>query len=68
MWHNGMSTLLSKILNLPFNIPKALSINILVLDWIKFQCALYLGNPFLSPLNGEYNQGHIGLTTFDINL
>jgi hypothetical protein len=30
MWHNGMSTLLSEILNLPFKIPKALSIDILV--------------------------------------
>ncbi len=36
MWNNGMSTFLSKILNLLFNIPKALSTNILVLDWIKF--------------------------------
>jgi hypothetical protein len=53
MWRNGSSTFLSKIKNLPFNIPKALSTNILVFDWIKFYCALYLGSPSFSPLNVE---------------
>jgi hypothetical protein len=32
MWPNGMFTFLNKILNLPFNIPKVLWINIIVLD------------------------------------
>jgi hypothetical protein len=53
MWHNGMSTLFSRILNLPFNIPKVPSIDVLVLDCIKFQCVLYFGNPSFSPLKGE---------------
>ncbi len=53
MWHNGMSIIFRIILNLPFNIPKVPSIDILVLDHVKFQCVLYFGNPSFSPLNGE---------------
>jgi hypothetical protein len=55
VWHvaHGMSILLNKIINIPFNIPKPLSINILVLDLKKFQCALYHGSPSFSPLNGK---------------
>ncbi len=53
MWHNGMSTILNIILNLLFNIPKVLSIDILVLDHIKFQCVLYFGNASFSPLKGK---------------
>jgi hypothetical protein len=37
MWHNGMFTLFNKILKLFLNILEALSINIIVLNCIKFQ-------------------------------
>jgi hypothetical protein len=40
----GVSTLLSKIFHLAFNGPKALSITIYVLDWIKFQCVFLCDN------------------------
>jgi hypothetical protein len=53
MWHNGMFALFNKILNLPMNLPKALSDNILVLNYINFQCVLYFGSPSFSPLKEE---------------
>jgi hypothetical protein len=44
MWHNGMFIIFSRILNLPFNIPKVRSIDIVVLDCIKLNllCILVL--------------------------
>jgi hypothetical protein len=53
MWQSEMFIIFNRILNLPFNIPKALCIDILVLDYINFQCVLYLGSPSFSPLKGE---------------
>jgi hypothetical protein len=60
MWRHGMFTIFGRILNLLFNIPKVLSIDILVLNCIKFQCAFYFGNSSFSTLKGEQNHGCIG--------
>jgi hypothetical protein len=53
IWHNEIFIIFNIILNLPFNIPKSLCIDILVLNYIKFQCVLYLGSPSFSSLKGE---------------
>jgi hypothetical protein len=53
MWYNGMPILFSKILNISFNIPKVLSIDIFLLNCIKFQCVLYFGSATFSPLKGN---------------
>ncbi len=45
MWCNGMFIHFHRILNLPFNIPKVFFTNVLLLDCIRFKCALYIGNP-----------------------
>jgi hypothetical protein len=45
IWHNEIFIILNIILNLPFTIPKSLCIDILVLNYIKFQCVLYLDSP-----------------------
>ncbi len=42
----GMSTHLSKIFHHPFNMPKALSIAICALDWMKFQSIFSSDNSF----------------------
>jgi hypothetical protein len=60
MWQNEMFIIFNRILNLLFNIPKAFCIDILVLNYIKFQCVLYLDSPSFSPLKGEQNHGYIG--------
>ncbi len=62
----GVSTLLSKILHLPFNMPKALSITIYVFDWLKFQCTFFGDNSFFPPLKWHQNQGQTRYVAFAI--
>jgi hypothetical protein len=50
MWQNEMFIIFNRILNLPLNIPKAFCIDILVLNYIKFQGVLYFDSPSFAPL------------------
>ncbi len=53
IWCNGISIILSKILNFPSNILKVLSINILCLWLDKIPMCFVSWHPIFSPFNGE---------------
>jgi hypothetical protein len=63
-----MSTLLNKILHLPFNMLKAFSIAIRVFDWMKFQCTFFGDNSLFPPLKGHQNQRQTRYDTSPITL